>query len=417
MTERLRTLWLAAAALAGFLAMFMSGSQPTELDAIKRPTSLERGGNGLYAAAQWLRRSGHRVVSWREHYGALTRAGNGAGGEMLVVALPGAVGVETAELAALDRWLRAGNTLLVLAAFADAPDWAGNDEVIFDVAAVSGLEFEPRAGRRAASAGDVPAPSRPVWLRSRDQTAVGAGDHALLRGVRQLQTHSDREPQAWRLKLPYGTFALELAREPPAGHGVLWMRRLGAGRIILSGYGSLLTNRHLGDADNARLLSNIVAQYVAPGARVYFDDGRQGLAADYDPQRFYADPRLHWSVAIVFVVWLVWVLGSTRLRASVAPSPPGQAELLRSVAGFLARAVPESAAGRRLLQLFAHRLQRRGAPGRDLQATLRWLEGRAGIDPRDLALLRANEAALSRRARVSLRELHNLLVRIQGQLR
>ena len=45
-----------------------------------------------------------------------------------------------------------------------------------------------------------------------------------------------------------------------------------------------------------------------------FDDVHQGLGAAYDPAKFYKDRRLYMTVGILLALWLVWVLGSTRLR-------------------------------------------------------------------------------------------------------
>ena len=48
------------------------------------------------------------------------------------------------------------------------------------------------------------------------------------------------------MKVPYEGFVLALAHEQQSGEGALWTRPLGKGRIIVSGFGSLFTNRALG---------------------------------------------------------------------------------------------------------------------------------------------------------------------------
>ena len=57
------------------------------------------------------------------------------------------------------------------------------------------------------------------------------------------------------------------------------------------------------------------ASRVARDGVVLFDDLRQGLSASYDPARFYRDSRLYTTIFILLGLWLVWVLGGTRLRA------------------------------------------------------------------------------------------------------
>ena len=66
--------------------------------------------------------------------------------------------------------------------------------------------------------------------------------------------------------MPYDSFVLTLARTE-SGEGALFEQRLGEGRVLLSAGGSLFTNRALGNADNARLFSNIVATRMSASGR------------------------------------------------------------------------------------------------------------------------------------------------------
>jgi hypothetical protein len=145
-------------------------------------------------------------------------------------------------------------------------------------------------------------------------TLTATGPHVLLEGVKTLELMTDYTPQEWSLRMPYDNFLLTLARTA-GGEGALFEQRVGEGRILLSAGGSLFTNRALGNADNARLFANIVSARMSRDGVVLFDDLRQGLSASYDPARFYDDPRLYKTLFIVLGLWLVWVLGSTRLRA------------------------------------------------------------------------------------------------------
>ena len=92
---------------------------------------------------------------------------------------------------------------------------------------------------------------------------------------------------------------------------------------------------------------------------VLFDDLRQGLSASYDPARFYEDPRLYKTMFIVLGLWLVWVLGSTRLRAPpIEVHDPSEAELVRHAGGLIARTVTPSRTAVRLFDLFFARVER-----------------------------------------------------------
>jgi hypothetical protein len=215
---------------------------------------------------------------------------------------------------------------------------------------------------------------------------------------------TDYESQSWAVKVPYEGFVLTLAHDRDTGEGAFWTRPLGAGRIIVSGFGSIFTNRALGLADNARLLSNIIATNLGPRGAVLFDDVHQGLGANYDPAKFYRDPRLHLTIAVVAGLWLSWVLGGTRLRLPISRTPvPREAELVHATGGFLARVLTPAAAARRM---FDHFLERRP-----------WelLERQPRIAAADLAQLKMWFSQLDTE-RVPLVRLHNLMVKINRQL-
>jgi hypothetical protein len=236
----------------------------------------------------------------------------------------------------------------------------------------------------------------------------------MLRGVRRLGLETDYAAEEWSVRMPYDSFLLTLARARN-GEGVLFEQRLGEGRILLSAGGSLFTNRALGGDDNAVLFGNIVAAAVAPGGTVLFDDLRQGLSANYDPARFYSDPRLLRTVFIVLALWLVWVLGSTRLRAPpVTAHDPSEAGLVRQAGNLVARAVSPHQTARALFDDFFKQVARvaRGA-GIPLTAERgelwHWLEGHAAILPQEMDQLKAWYADAHAERKPPLVSLQNLL--------
>ena len=121
----------------------------------------------------------------------------------------------------------------------------------------------------------------------------------------------------------------------------------------------MFSNRALGNDDNARLFANIVSVTLARDGVVLFDDLRQGLSASYDPARFYRDSRLYTTIFILLGLWLVWVLGSTRLRAPLVDAhDPSEAELVRRAGGLIARTVPPWHAAMALFDHFFARVAR-----------------------------------------------------------
>ena len=229
---------------------------------------------------------------------------------------------------------------------------------------------------------------------------------------------SDYPAQAWGVKIPYDGFVLSLAREQATNEGVFWLRSMGNGRIVVSGLGSLFTNRALGLADNGRLLANIVSATVGPRGAVLFDDTHQGLGAAYDPAKFYSDPRLYETVGILAALWLCWVLGSTGLQMP-APhaSAPREAELVRVTGGFLARVLTSDAGARGLFEHFFRRV-RQHLPASREKSSPPWeaLERLAGVSAGDVRQLKDWYSDACAARRVPLGRLHNLIGKIDRHL-
>ncbi len=385
---------------------------------VPRPTTEERGGNGYHAAMEWLDTEHIRVISLRERFDKLPQKKTLApAGNVLIVTLP-AVGVfKTEEFRPLDRWVRAGNTLLVLAALSDNPEWAFSFSSMAsgDLNLLTGLEFETTRMRdsRMAHKGGGTAAKEPIvnlsaamrrFPEARRATLVPNRDHVYFQGVHEAVALSDYQSQSWTVKVPYEGFVLALGHQRETGEGAFWTRPLGSGRIVVSGFGTLFTNRALGLADNARLLSNLIGANLGPRGAVLFDDVHQGLGANYDPVRFYRDARLHLTIGIVALLWLAWVLGATHLRAPAARAPiPREAELVRATGRFLARVLTPAAAARRMFEHFLRRWP--------------WelLERSSRIAAADLTQLKLWHSQLGG-ARVPLQRLHNLMIRIDRQL-
>jgi hypothetical protein len=444
MRERLLTFALALGALLLFIAMFVKREGAFGArNEVPRPTTAERRGNGYHAAASWLDAEGIHEISLRDRFDTLAKREDlPPSGNLLIVTLPAVNSFNTWEFIPLDRWIRAGNTLLILAALSDNPDWGFSQGGFSsgDLNLLTGLEFETvtardlrvsererrgHGGRKKADR-DATAQAR----RARDAAAafrafaepqrsilVPNRPHAYFNGVQKVVALSDYHAVAWTAKVPYEGFVLALAHEERRGDDVMWTRPLGQGRIIVSAFGSVFTNRAIGLGDNAKLLANIVAVTVGTRGAVLFDDLHQGLGAAYDPNKFYKDRRLYITLAVLGGLWFVWVLGSTRLRAPIASgSTPREAELIRAAGGFFARALPSHAGARRLLDNFFARLSARAGGRRGERVPWDLLERNPRVAPADVEQLKAWYAEAHAARRVPLQRLHNLLVRIDRQM-
>jgi uncharacterized protein DUF4350 len=432
MRERLATLSCALGALLLFGTLFLR-TDTFAGPPVTQPTTAEAADNGLLGAMSWLRGEGVRTLSLRERFGSLAQQrGLAPRGNLLIVSLPAVTAFRREELVALDRWIRDGNTLLVLAALRDRPAWApfpftlGNDLQLLtglSMRAVTPQKGASRAGHaRAASAraGGLAAALRLTTRLSTAQqsTLLPNRAHPLFTGVARAVGFSDYVPFGASAAGPRDGFALSLAHESDGGADAFWIRPADAGTIIVSGFASLFSNRALGVADNARLLANLIAGTVATDGSVLFDDEHQGLSANYDPTRFYRDSRLYATLAVIAAVWLTWVLGGTRLRVPLRHvSAPREAELVRTTGLFLARVLRPAAAARRLFEQFLRRIG--GAAGRGAEDPARlwqWLERHPRLTRSDVQQLHEWQAAAAADRRVPLIRLHNLIIRTERHL-
>jgi hypothetical protein len=431
--ERLIMLLCALGALSLFLAMFLRADDVTNgRDGVPAPTSEERRGNGYHGAMAWLDEERIKTASVRERFDRrLAQPGLSATGNLLVVTLPAVTAFRTEEFRPLDTWVRAGNTLLVLAALSDDPDWAfsAGRPASGDLTLLTGLEFEtvrgaeqrgsrPAKRRAADDVGARIAATAKAFAQPQPGTLVPNGPQRYFDGVRTAVALSDYPWQAWSVKVPYDGFVLSLARERETGESVLWTRSLGDGRIIVSGFGSLFTNRALGLADNARLLANIVGVTVGPKGAVLFDDMHQGLGAAYDPAKFYSDRRLYETVGVLAALWLCWVLGATKLQLpGLRASAPREVELVQATGGFLARVLTPATAALGLFEHFFRRVRERLPSGHDkVNPPWELLEGHSGVSAGELRQLRAWYAAARAARSVPLGRLHNLIQKIDRRI-
>jgi hypothetical protein len=249
-------------------------------------------------------------------------------------------------------------------------------------------------------------------------TLVPNRAHPYFTGVTRAEALSDYAPLGYSVAIPRDGFALSLAHEKGSAEDAFWVRPRGEGTIIVSGFGSLFSNRALGRADNARLLANLIGASVAADGVVVFDDEHQGLSDTYDPARFYRDPRLYGTLAVIAAVWLSWVLGANRLHTPLVRAvAPREVELVRTTGLYLARVLRPAAAARRLLEQFLQRLSTAvGAGAADPARLWAWLESHPRLSRAEVQQLREWHVAACANRNVPLIRLHNLIVRTERQL-
>jgi hypothetical protein len=415
--ERLVSLGLAACALALFWILMFP--KPQSGSDAPRPLTTGTDGEGYAAASRWLAASGVPELDLRQRFDHLADLATGpqSSGNLLITTLPYDGVVHAQELSALDAWVAKGNTLLILAALDDTPQWSAiADNFVPQLQKMTGIQFtarheaggdaidRARADLRAALAG------RAVELHP-------SGRIGLVEGVRHLATRSPLPSDQWQARAMDTSPVLELARRADTADPVLWVKADGKGVIIVSAYASLFNNALIGQADNARLLSNLIAWSLKPGGRVIFDDAHQGVLDEYDPMKFFSDPRLHRTLLWVVVLWLVWVVAAQPLRAAAANrGGMDESAMLRVTAGFFAGVLRPVTSAQWLLDEFFDRLRRRhglaqhaGGPPWD------WLASHAGVASGLLDELHGLYARTQAGQRVSLTRLQQIISQISGQ--
>ncbi len=411
MNDRLVTLLGALGALALFIALVMPpGAEPD----ISRPVSPATGANGYRGLELWMADSGVVSHSLKRRLTEIDSLGFPATGNLLITTMPHEQAMRSDEVQMLKRWVAEGNTLLVMAALDDTPDWTlstESDNFLAGLERLTGMSFTALLDDddEVLVVGD--------FLNESAMNFVADPVHPMMSGVTRLQGVTDAPTSIWQPDFSL-QFYLTLVAEEETGTAALWEIPWQDGRMIVSASASLFTNRALGEADNAQLFANIVAFHLAPGGVVIFDDMHQGLSELYDPEAFFSDARLGASVLFVLAFWLVYVVGTSgrlvlpRSRQQM----PRQSDLVRAIGGFMARKLSRSSAGRMMIEGWLAELHTSGRISATNQTAWQELAAMPLVDREVLAAVNAAHAQLGEGRKVDLAELHNHLQTLRRTL-
>jgi hypothetical protein len=324
----------------------------------------------------------------------------------------------------LRAWIRRGNTVLLLAALDDSPEWASDTDSADLVRQLlpTGLSFSPATGgttpgaARGAGQGNAnPATAARLQINPRTRVRLDPRtENPLVAGVGPLYGYSDAAADVWTARNmdPGDLLVLRLAAESTTNRDAVWQIPTGDGETIVAASGTLLANRNIGEGGARELVRNILRYRLGDRGAVIFDDMHQGLSSLYDPSALLRDARLHYTVWFVLAAWLVYVLGtSNRLAPPRAQrSVPKQGDFVAAAGGFMARRFDRSAAGRLLLDEWLDEV--RHARGLPRGAPL-WPEIEATPTlARDVyEELHAYDRTLARGGAVDLVRLHNSLLK------
>jgi hypothetical protein len=408
--ERWLTLLLAAAAAMLFYILVFPKPVP-DAQKVSQPLSTDSGVAGEAALWRWLQAENIPVVSLRYRYDHLPRSSDGAPstGNVLVTVMPHKLRIRKDEWKPLFDWIDAGNTVMVIAALDDTPNWS----------AESGAGWLEQLTQLTHIKFDI----KKLQLDLKNLLGipliemVPQGQHPLLAAVHSIRGTSDQPASRWTATDVAPAMSLQLLKRSDSGAPVLFLNRRAKGQILVSTLASPFSNGEIDAADNAQLISNIIAWSRSASGSVIFDDAHQGLTAYYDPRAFFADPRLHRTLLWIVLLWLVFVLGPLPLRSVQSLwNPVSDTALIEASGRFYSAAVPAIEAAHRLFENFFNALRRRlnlpenGAPLWD------WLATQSRIRDDERALLQNLYSKVYASERIELTKLQQLLSNLQGKL-
>lgn len=413
MNDRLITLAGATLALVFVVGMFYSPAQP----APPRPTSELNTQEGYAGMMRWFELSSVPTLSLRRRYTELPTVLPAETGNILFTVVPNRSTAQAEELSVLDDWLHQGNTLVILAALNDTPDWSKFDRHTFEeLQDLTQLRFIAyQLDDEALLVGQA--------LEATPLTLTPVNAHPLMQNVHSLHAQT---ATFTNLHSPTETdvFVMQAARMQEDRAGAIWQVARTKGDIILIGTASLLSNQLIDKADNATFLHNILRYHLGPGGTVIFDDYHQGLSDLYDPQAFFQDARFWNSIGFVLLFWLLYMVGSqTRLEKPAALQVPArQSDLVSAVAGFMDRKLTVAETGCLMVEQWLRGLQGThilptAASALPATGALSALEAMPLVDQTRLARVQQTYARAGAGEKVNLQTLHNDLLELTRNLR
>ncbi|MEJ2390038.1 MAG: hypothetical protein P8019_01385 [Gammaproteobacteria bacterium] len=401
---------------------------------VSYPTSADHGKYGLAGLYRWLKTQHVPVYSLRQRYSALGKDSElTATGNLLIISLPLRMNAQALEFKQLQDWIQRGNNALLLVSMSDWPEWANRrmDRSIshmlngFDLGVTSTdkLSSAPHEQKNTVNqlATEASRLDKLLHPEQSPRRLIPASQDPFTRGIHDVKASwLNSEGLNWHLtcyKQPVSSQVLlrDQANLSPA----LWLSIYGKGRLIVSRHSALFDNATLGQADNARLMSNLVYQLLGRHGTVIFDDMHQGLSAIYNPHAFFRDPRLHHTLLFLLVLWLIYVMGHSNRFGQVRQKIP-QLQLrehVEAVGNLFARRLHSSAIALRHARHFFNEV--RLAYGLPLNGQPVWeqLQQNTAIEPAVLRQAQEHYQRAVRHKRVNLNSFVNALKTMRRELR
>ena len=393
MSDRFVT--LSAGLLAIWLVFIVLGPKPDLLEPkLSQPLSSDTGKQGLLGLKHWLRQADIPAISLRKRYQNLfDNKRLGKSGNLLIISLPQRVPARENESRTLQRWLKNGNSVLLLVANGDRPEWSlvSKNQDINSILGLFDLSFEPppKTDHQDQNNRDEKQEfSNPRGLRL---SPIGA--HPVATGISSIKVkYSKNLDKKGRLtRNRKDLVILNLAIDSENGEQAIWGLRLDTGHVWISRFADLFGNISLGQGDNARLIANMIGLSLGPEGAVIFDDMHMGLSDLYDPKAFYHDPRLHRTIWFILAFWLLYILGFNNRFGPVRKAVMRRcmSDFVRAAGGLFARRVGKNEIARRLIGHFHNEVRAIFSLPTTGKPVWELLQNRPKVDAKTLSQFRA----------------------------
>lgn len=417
--ERVTSVAWALAALIIVIALLSPRGGNLE-PSVSTPSSEDKGNFGLGVLKTWLDLSSVPTLSLRARYDSLTEhPALPADGNLLIISLPQYKPSRHREQRALSKWLKRGNSALVLLAWGDYPLWARNADYssTYDILNLFNIKIHDYDDQDDDDTGatDEDHAAEDTNLGegdTRDDTALETSAkptfetfelipnqaHVVTRDITPPRLRLDSDDLGdYNAAFRIHNKAIVLLKEHGVSSHALVNFPVDDGTIWLSKFSTIINNAQIEHEGNGQLVANIIRSTLKAGGHVIFDDFHHGLSDLYDPDAFFADTRLHASLWIILGFWIVYVIGHNRRIGPIRQTHVEfrNRDFANSIGAFYARKVPRAhLAQAHFARLFNDARERFGLP-RNGQPAWEQLLRAPRIDRRTIEKLQTMHTALS----------------------
>lgn len=421
-----RTLTLAAGLLAIWLVFILLVPKAEFDDYVSWPLTTDNGEQGLMGLKRWLRQAQIPTLSHRHRYDKLyAHDGVRPMDNVLVISLPQRLPARESELRTLKTWLENGNSLLLLTALGDQPKWTKKlfvsgveaDSGQWDILQLFDISFNASNHDQF----DDPSENNEVPEPVDNETVLTPiGSHPLLDRIAKIHAGPTfgQDANANLVNESHHRIAVKLLKNSETQLPAFWRISIGRGKIWVSRYADIFGNVSLGKADNAKLLANLISLSLGDQGTVLFDDMHMGLSDLYDPDSFYSDPRLHYTILFIIAFWLLYILGFTNRFGPIEKSPLRRkmSEFVHATGGLLARRSDKREVANKLVEHFSSEVITRLSLTHDRQSVWKKLAEHPNSDRRALERFTRIVNTLHYGGKANLVTLTNLIHRLRNSL-